>query len=235
MPIYIQPPRCDIIIGMKSEKVRKQVTTKLSDVKENVVVKSQSKKFKYLTAGLGVIIVLGLILYKGKGLIVAATVNGQPISRLKVVNDLEKQGGKQVLDSIVTKTLIMQQASKKGIVITDSEIKTEETNLEKTLSGQGTTLDSALSMQNMTRADLDEQIRIQKTVEALLKDKLTVTDKEVQDYFDKNKSSFPKDSKLETVKAQIQDQLYKTKLSSEYQTWIDALKKSSKINYFVSF
>ncbi|MFA5996816.1 MAG: hypothetical protein WC790_03850, partial [Candidatus Paceibacterota bacterium] len=54
------------------------------------------KKPQPLTIAIGVAIILIVIsLFFAKGLFVVATVNGSPISRLSVITELEKQGGKQ--------------------------------------------------------------------------------------------------------------------------------------------
>ena len=63
--------------------------------------KSFNRKKIILIAALIAAISLG---YLGKGLFVAALVNGMPISRLTVVKELEKQGGSQTLDNLVEPT-----------------------------------------------------------------------------------------------------------------------------------
>lgn len=181
------------------------------------------------------IIALLALLYLGKGLFIAALVNGQPISRLSVVRELEKQGGSQTLDNLVVKALIFQEAKNKSIVVSQQEIDSEISRIEGIVSKQGMTLDQALSSQNQSRDYLVEQIKIQKTVEKILSDKITVTDGEVKDYFDKNKDLYDKGAKIEDVSGDIKTQLSQTKLSSAYQAWISDLKKNASINYFVSF
>jgi CRISPR/Cas system type I-B associated protein Csh2 (Cas7 group RAMP superfamily) len=96
-------------------------------------------------------------------------------------------------------------------------------------------LDEALSLQNQSKNDLVEQIKIQKTVEKILADKIVVTDEEVKDYFQKNKDLFEKGATLEEVSSEIKNQLAQSKLSSEYQAWISDLKAKASINYFVNF
>src|SRR3989344_445623 len=219
---------------MKIGSLKKGLATKVASYKKRLQKKSENPKNKFLIIGFIVVLLLLTVGYKFKGLLIAATVNGQPVTRVSVIKDLEKQGGKQVLDSLVTKVLITQEASKKGVNVTEDDIKKEEDNLEKTLSGQGTTLDNALSLQGLTRNDLADQIRTQKMVEGLLKDKLSISDDELKTYFDQNKTTFAKDAKFDDVKDQVRDQVFRQKLTSEYQTWITDLKKSAKINYFVS-
>src|SRR4030042_6567735 len=65
-----------------------------------------------------VILVLAAAGYRYKSLVVAATVNGAPIYRLSLIKQLEPQGGKTILDGIIEKTLIEQEAAKANISVT---------------------------------------------------------------------------------------------------------------------
>lgn len=189
---------------------------------------------KYLLIGIPSVLLL-VILYLGRSLFVAAIVNGKIITRLAVVSELEKQGGTQTLDNLIVKALIFQEGNKKGITISQEEIDAELKRIEELVSQQGMTLDQALSLQNQSRNDLIDQIKIQKTVELILADKLAVSDQEVEEYFNNNKDIYEAGVKLEDKQAEIKSQLAQSKLSQEYQTWITDLKKNASINYFLEF
>ena len=181
------------------------------------------------------VIALAGLGYLSRGLFVAAFVNGHPITRLSVLKELEKQGGSQTLDNLVTRQIIFDEAKNKGINVSDDEVNSELKNIEDLVQKQDMTLDQALSLQNQKKEDLIEQIKIQKLVEKILSDKLVVSDSEIQDYFTKNKDLYAKDLKLEDVKGDIKNQLAQSKLSSAYQTWISDLKSKAKILYFVKY
>lgn len=182
-----------------------------------------------------VVILLAGAVYFYKGLIIAATVNGQPIYHLTLIRELEKQAGKNALDSLITRTLILQEAQKQKVTATDQEIDEQLKTLEDNITKQGQNLDQLLSAQGMTQADLREQIKLQIIVEKMVKKDVSVTDAEIKDYFDKNTSSFAKDAKLDDVKAQIKSQLEQQQLSTKIQEWVSALHDKAKINYFVNF
>src|SRR5258706_5499792 len=63
------------------------------------------------------LLALGALLFYGRGIFVAAVVNGQPISRLAVVKDAEKQSGKTSLETIIRNTLIEQEARKAKVTV----------------------------------------------------------------------------------------------------------------------
>ena len=83
------------------------------------------------------LILLFVGLYLFKGIFIAADVNGEKITRFAVIKELEKQSGKQTLESMVTKTLIIQEAKKRDINIGDTEIDTEIAKIAKNIEGQG--------------------------------------------------------------------------------------------------
>jgi len=197
------------------------------------IIKNPKKRW---TIVIGFIVVVLLILaYANMSLFVAAIVNGKPITRLQLAQELEKQGGKQVLDSIITQKLIDQEAKKNNIVVSQEDVDNQLSAIETQLKAQGTDLDTALAMQGQTRNDLTESLKMKITIEKILGDKINVTDAEIQTYFDQNKDSFPANSKLEDVKNQIIDALTQSKLSTEYQNWLQNIKDNSKIDYLLKF
>jgi len=182
-------------------------------------------------------IAIGLVLvalFYFKGTFVAATVNGSPISRLSVVSQLEKEGGKNVLDSLITEKLIESEVKKRGIVITDDEVDQEIKNIEISIAGQGGTLEAALQEQGMTMESLKKRIGTQKAVEKLLEDKIQVTDEEVSAYITESKITLPEGSEIEARK-QISDQLRNQKLNQEASQWINEIRTEAKIKYYVEY
>lgn len=181
-------------------------------------------------------ILLAIILYRFKGLVVVATVNGEPMSRIEVLRQLEKEGGKNVLDTMITNALILQEGKKQKIAATQDEINTQISQIEENLKAAGQTLDSALEVRGMTRKDLDDQIKLQVLVQKMAGKDIKVEDKEIEDYFNQNKASYPAGQKLdETLKDQIKKDLESQKLNTSIQDWITNLKTNAKINYFVQY
>ena len=172
--------------------------------------------------------------YFSRSLIFAAWVNGKPVYRYSLIRELEKQGGKQVLASLVEQALISAEAKKSNVTISEIEIETEIKKIEETISGQGISLDEALKLRGMTRKDLEKQIGTQKIVEKILASKILLTDQEVKDYFNANKTLFGQNPVFDKVKDQVRAQLFQQKLSEQYNTWITDLKTKAKILYFIN-
>ena len=181
------------------------------------------------------IIILGAVLFRYKNILIAATVDGQPIFRSEIISELEKQGGKQVLDSIITKKLIEKEAKSKAIVVTTEEVDAEIDKIKNSIKEQGSTLEAELANQNMTVDVLKKEISMQKKVEKILLQNISVTDDEVNQYIESNKDTIPEGTDMEIFKEQVREQLKGQKMSSEYQTWIEKLKETAKINTFVKY
>jgi foldase protein PrsA len=141
----------------------------------------------------------------------AAKVNGQtiPLDELnKQMDQLKKQYPQmftgadgegrllefkqRLLDNLINQVLIKQEAKKRGITVSDAEIKKQIDQL-KTGFKDDAAFQEALKTAGMDPSTLEGQVRdqlvTQKLIESLAKD-ITVTDAEIKAYYDKNKSQF---------------------------------------------
>jgi len=221
-----------------AKKVKKQKSVEKIVVQEEnssrVMVKLPKKIFQYI---LVLLVVAGLIYFGGKVLFVAS-VNGQLVNRLSVVKELEKQGGKKTLDSIILKTLINQEAKKRKLSIPQSEIDAEMKKIEVNVSSQGSTLDALLAQQGMTKDDLVGEIKLQLLVTKMVDNNISVTDKEADDYIASQKSQLSLDSTQpapELTRDQAKTAIKQQKLQTKIQTFVADLKAKAKINYFIKY
>ncbi|MBI5044535.1 MAG: SurA N-terminal domain-containing protein [Candidatus Levybacteria bacterium] len=186
------------------------------------------------------IALVGLAVYY-RSLFVVAMVNGQPISRITYINETEAvylsdarvTAGKQALNQLVTKALIYQEADKKNISVADKEVKDEVARVRKTVEKQNQKLEEALAAQGDTLKAYEERIKIQKLLEKLV-GKITVSDKEVNDYIEKNNSTLPQDISENDIKTQVKSSLEQQKFSEKVQTLISDLQKKAKVTYLVN-
>lgn len=205
------------------------------EIKANYV-SLKFKKPKLLVIATGVAVVLIIVaLFFAKGFFVAATVNGSPISRWSVIKQLEKEGGKQALESIIDKKLIENELAKQKITVTQEEIDGEIKKIEVQVTAQGGTLEMALSQQGLTEEKLREQITIQKKLEKLLADKVAVSEAEIDAYIKDSKATLPKNVKMEDFRKQISEQLKQQKFQTEAQQWVADLTTNAKIKYYVNY
>ncbi len=198
-----------------------------------VNLKFKKPKLLVVVIGSAVILVL-VVLFFAKGIFVAATVNGSPISRLSVISELEKRGGKSALDALISEKLIENEAAKKGVAVTDVEVDEEMEKIEAQITAQGSAFEEALAQQGLTEELLKEEIRIQQLMQKLLADKIAVTNEEVEKYITDNKVTLPKGEE-QTAREQIMEQLKDQKLNQEAQLFITNFRNSAKIKYYVNY
>ncbi len=203
--------------------------------KEDAVSVNNVNKLNKILWIVAILAVVGAAGYFLKSYAFAAIVNGKPISRIEVVKELEKQGGKRVLDNLITQQLILDEANKQSITVTSKEVDDEVKNIENNLKSQGQDMNQLLTSQNMTLSDLKQQVEIQKKIEKMVGKNIKVTDEEVNKYMTENKSTLPQSTDEAKLKADVKSQLTQQKMGEEFQTLLESLKTKAKIQYFVTY
>ena len=212
----------------KKEKIAKK------NITSNLIVRQPKRIF---LLGLIFLLILGLIYFSVRFFLVAS-VNGQLVSRLTIIKELEKQGGKKTLDTIILKTLINQEAKKRKVSISTKEVDTEVSKIENNITSQGTTLDALLLQQGMTKKDLANEIKLQLLVTKMVGSNISVTSKEIDDYLASQKEQPLLDSAQSTpelTKDQAKEVIKQQKLQEKIQTFVADLKAKAKINYFINY
>ncbi len=197
-------------------------------------VKKRKKTIIKIVAPVICLLLIAGLVYYYKGLFIAATVNGTPITRISVLQELERVSGKAALDSLITEKLINDEAVVKGSMVTAEEIAAEISKIESQVTVQGKTLDEALKEQGMTRTELTQRIRVQKNLEKLLADKIKISETEVDQYIKDNAIKIPAGQETD-YRTQIAAQLEQQKLSTEADSFIASLRSKARIKYFVSY
>lgn len=218
-----------VVSSMKVAPAKK--TTTVADLQKKVL---DPKNRRSLILAV-IVIVLAIAVFFGKGMFVAATVNGQPISRLAIIKDLETQSGKATLDSVITRTLVYQEANKKNITATEKDIDNEISKIQKQFQAQGQNLDALLSTQGLSKEKFRGEVRVQLLVTKILGDQIKITEKEFNDFLEKNKDLIANEKDQEVAKKSLRSQMEQQKLAQKYQEWIANIKKNAKINYFVNY
>jgi parvulin-like peptidyl-prolyl isomerase len=177
------------------------------------------------------VIMLG---YNFRGLVIAATVNGHPISRWSVVSALEKASGKQALDSLIIQQVIADEVKKQGIVIAPADLTAAQKRIEDQVATQGQTLDSILASQGMSKEMFIKQITTQLQIEKLLGDKITVTPQDIDAYIATNKLKIPAEQ-LDAARKQIGEQLKNDKMSKEAQAYVEGLRAGANISIIAKY
>lgn len=187
-----------------------------------------SKKIIILAAA----VLLAGALFYFKNVFLVASVNGEIIDRLSLIREMDKQTGKRTLQSLVSKALILQEAKKQNASVSQKEIDEEIKKIEQSFEGSGQKLDTVLASQNLTKADLVEQVTMQKLIEKMLAKDIKVSDKEISESMSQAGGEVTEATEQAKLKDSIQEQLRQQKLSEKFQSWITDLQSKAKITYF---
>ena len=101
----------------------------------------------------------------------------------------------QVLESLINRELVYQEALSKGINIEEAAIDEQLNSLKKRFPGENE-FKSALSSKNLSEEFLRDQIRkglaVKQLIDDLFAQKVKVTDMEIKTFYDNNPDSFKK-------------------------------------------
>lgn len=192
-------------------------------------VASSSRSRMRWVAGAVVVLLVGFFLVK-QGYIVAAMVNGTPIFRWELNNQLSRRFGEQTLESMITEELIMGAAQKEGIVVTADDVNAKITAITQTL-GPNVNLEELLRYQGMTRADFESQVRLQLTVEKMLSRDVAVTDEEVRSFITENRDTMTATDEA-ALATEAREAVMSQKTSEKMQPWLMELRENAKISKF---
>lgn len=184
---------------------------------------------------LALLIIVGVGAYYLKANFIAGFVNGKPIFRNEVAKELERRNGQAVLEGLINKTLIEQEAKEKGIVVTPQEIDTDLAEIEKNMKAQNTDMATQLESQHLTVDEFKALLMTNKLLEKLIADKAGVTEEEITKYIEENKDVFPPEAKEEDKRAQVKEFLQNQKVETESQKLFAELRAKAKLNLWVSY
>ena len=212
---------------------RKKAVTKLPP--ENLIpIESANPTRRFpLTKVALIVVVLGLvaIFVSNKGLLVAAVVNGRPIFRWQLTSVMISRFGQQTLDSMISQALIDVEAKKAGIIVSQTDIAQKESDLVKSLGGD-VSIDDILKYQGMTKADFEDQLRLQLTVEKLLGKDIIITDADIDAYIATSGSMLAATNEA-GLKEEAKQAIFSQQVNDKLQTWFTDLRSKAKILRFL--
>lgn len=182
-----------------------------------------------------IVVLIAGALYYFRGYFVAATVNGQPISRYSVIRQLESQAGQEVLQGKITEALIRQEADSRGIEVTDTEIDTEIATLRSEFEAQGQDFQQILDLQGMSMDELRKQIQIQLMVEKMFSEDVDVTQEEIDQYIADYGETLPEYENDEQRLAAVRENLEQTELVDSFQAWLQTAQSNADIKYLFEY
>ncbi|RIU92708.1 peptidylprolyl isomerase [Oceanobacillus picturae] len=153
-----------------------------------------------------VVVAVGVILFvtlSQDGYI--AKVNGQEISEEALNSILLSDYGESALDTLITNEIIKQELEKEDIEVTDEELEEEYSELVDSY-GSEEAFQEALTASGVDEAMVKQDIETYLATNKLLEPRITVTEEEMNDYFDENEASFGTEAQVEASHILVDDE-----------------------------
>lgn len=198
------------------------------EISNDELINRANRIWMYVAIGLLVVLIVVLIFPPfGTGNSTVATVNGQEITKNDLYDEMVKSNGAQSLDDLINNVLVQQEATDKGIKVTQKELDNE---LVKVKAGFGSDeeFQAALEQSKYSLETLKAQMKHEILVRKLLSSKVEVTEDEIKSYYNENASSFDQPEQVkashilvetkaeaEAILAQLQDGADFAKLAKE--------------------
>ena len=147
-----------------------------------------------------------------------------------------KQVKNQTIDSLVGKTLLLQEADKKGYKVSEADINKQLDEVKKQFKTEKE-FETALKQSGMDMKTLETQIADDIKLNQYVEKEVPtgeITDEEIQktydQYAEQGKSTGQEVPKLEEVKPQIEQSLQQQKQQEKLAQQVEELKKNAKID-----
>lgn len=204
--------------------------TKVKGAGRRVVSTVKSKKFWAVIGSVVGVLILSSVLWWQWDQSHVAKVGNQYITTDSLDQQNRASNGTKVLQQLIQQQLIMQEAHRAKITISQDQVNEELNTFIESAGGQAE-YENTLTQYGISEDLLISQIRVRLILEQLLKDKIEVSDEEVQSYYDQNKEQVdPENTGLnDEMKGQIRDQLSQQKLSDESEKFVTELEGKTTV------
>ncbi len=161
----------------------------------------------WLLTGIFFIAIIGamLILLVTGNKTYVASVNGQNITEDALHAKLVAQYGKETLDSLIVEEIIQQEVKKERIQISQDEIDAELKLYQETYGGEEA-FQEVLEMSGVKLSEVETDIETYLALNQLLKNRITITEEEIETYFEDNKESFTQPKQVEASHILVEDE-----------------------------
>ena len=174
-------------------------------------------------------ILISLVIFK-KNLIIVATVNGEPITSIELLSQMNKQFRSQTLNQIIQEKIILQEARKNNISASENEANDKIVEIEAQV-GNAQNLDSLLQQQGQSRYTLREQIKKQLIIQKLYSEDVSITPEELEQFLVQYKANLTATDSA-SQKSEAEEILKQQKLSQIISQKLQELQQNAKISIY---
>jgi foldase protein PrsA len=120
---------------------------------------------------------------------VVAKVGDKSISKEDLYTTLVDQYGGAALDTLIAEKIVELESDKKNLTVKDSEIEEELESLKESYGGEEA-FNEALASSGASLDSVKKNVQSFLLTEKLLKDRVSISDDQIKEYFEANKDSF---------------------------------------------
>lgn len=162
-----------------------------------------------------------------------ATLQGADVNDLAVQAEIKDQA----LTALINTELLLQNAKNSGVSVTAETVTTEYEGIVSRFGGEEA-LNAQLASLSLSKEDLQRDLEKQLLISAYVEKNVnlasfTVTDAEVQEFYDSLTGSGTELPPLEEVSAQIKTQIQSQKQQAAVSAFIEGLKANASIEVLI--
>lgn len=178
---------------------------------------------------------------------VVAEVNDVKITKEEFYDYLVSQNGDEALNALILDKIIELELEENNIEITQDQIDAEYQKAVESY-GDEATMEQALAYYGYTKDEFLKNIEMNLSIEALIEPSITITDEEIEAYFEENKDDFNEAEQVKAshilvateeeandVLAKIQSGDSFEELAKEYSTDTVSATNGGDLGYFTKY
>ncbi len=129
---------------------------------------------------------------------VVAIVNGEEIKQGELFEALYAQGGRDALDQLITRRLIVQEGKEAGIIVSEEALDAEiQSIVDESFQGSVEAFRSALEYYGISEESFREDAYLNMLVRQLALEQINPTDEDVRAYFEEHRYLFDQAEEVE--------------------------------------
>lgn len=161
-------------------------------------------KRNLLLLAVGAILLLAIVSFVTRPEYVAS-VNGEKISKDELYDFLVSQYGVDGVDKLITDKIIEKESKKENISVTKEELDKELTEYMDSYGGEDV-FNQMLEMNNVNISEIEKSMKSHLVMEKLLEKRISITDEDMEAYFEENKDGFAEEEKVQASHILVEDE-----------------------------
>src|SRR3989338_6021795 len=155
-----------------------------------------------------------------RNIIPVADVGGSFVSREEFLSLLLEKSGKDIMQRIIVKKFILDEAKRQKITVSEKEQEDQINIIKMKLIKERSTFENYLILQGVNEKQFREEITLQLMVKKLFEKNIIITEKEIDAYLKSQNIVKGKGAIYQSQKIDVTDVLFKQKLQEEFKAFV---------------